>query len=111
MQGGHREGVTMRLGFFLLAAVLFARPTDVKTVTLICQPGWRAGAGGQYGGVGFNVDCDNGRGTVKLRGVTGTAYSVRMGVESDTIAADCAFTGDAATVDETCAGAVRLTIQ
>jgi len=101
----------MRLGFFLLAAVLFARPTDVKTVTLVCQPGWRAGGGGQYGGVGFNVACDNGRGTVKLRGVTGTAYSVRMGVESDTIAADCAFTGDAATVDETCAGVVRLTIQ
>ena len=101
----------MRLGFFLLAAVLFARPADVKTVTLICQPGWRAGAGGQYGGVGFNVGCDNGRGTVKLRGVTGTSYSVRMGVESDSIAADCFFPGDAATVDVTCADAVRLTIQ
>ena len=101
----------MRLGLLLLVAVLFARPTDVKTVTLICQPGWRAGAGGQYGGVGFNVDCDNGRGTVKLRGVTGTSYSVRMGVESDSIGADCFFPGDAATVDVTCAGVVRLTIQ
>ena len=100
----------MRLGFLLLVAVLFARPTDLKTVTLICQPGWRAGAGGQYGGVGFNVDCDNGRGTVKLRGVTGTSYSVRMGVESDSIAADCFFPGDASTVDVTCAE-VRITIQ
>lgn len=101
----------MRLGFFLLAVVVFARPTDVKTVTLICQPGWNAGAGGQYGGVGFDVHCDNGRGTARLRGVTGTTYSVRMGVESDTIAADCAFTGDAATVSETCAGVVQLSIQ
>ena len=101
----------MRLGFFLLAAVIFAgRPTDVKTVTLICQPGWRAGAGGQYGGVGFDVQCDNGRGTVKLRGVTGTTYSVRMGIESDSTAADCFFSGDAATVSEACASVVRITI-
>lgn len=100
----------MRLGFFLLAAVIFAgRPTDVKTVTLICQPGWRAGAGGQYGGSPFDVQCDNGRGSVRLRGVTGTTYSVRMGVESDSIGADCFFSGDAATVNEACV-AVRLSI-
>ena len=102
----------MRLGFFLLAAVIFAgRPADVKTVTLICQPGWRAGAGGQYGGVAFDVQCDNGRGTARLRGVSGTAYNVRMGVESDSIAADCAFGPDsAATVSVSCA-AVQLTIR
>ena len=100
----------MRLGFFLLAAVILAgRPTDLKTVTLTCQPGWRSGAGGQYGGVGFNVQCDNGRGTVKLRGVTGTGYSVRMGVESDEVGADCFYSGDAATVNESCL-AVRLSI-
>lgn len=101
----------MRLGFFLLAAVIFAgRPTNVKTVTLICQPGWRAGAGGTYGGVGFNVSCDNGRGQVRLGGVVGTTYSVRMGVESDSTAADCFFSGDSATVSETCASVVRINI-
>jgi len=100
----------MRLGLFLLGAVIFAgRPTDVKTVTLICQPGWRSGAGGQYGGVAFDVQCDNGRGTVKLRGVSGTTYSVRMGVESDSIAADCAFADSAPTVSVSCA-AVQLSI-
>lgn len=100
----------MRLGFFLLAAVIFgARPTDVKTVTVTCEQGWRAGAGGQYGGVAFNVQCANGRSNVKLRGVTGSTYSVRMGVESDSIAGDCAWSGDAATVSEVCA-AVHFSI-
>jgi hypothetical protein len=102
----------MRLGLCVLAAVIFAgRPTDVKTVTLICQPGWHAGAGGQYGGVAFDVSCNNGRGNVRLRGVSGTTYSVRMGVESDSTAADCAFSGDAAVVSQTCAGVVQLSIQ
>ena len=31
-------------------------PAGVKTVTLICKPGWRGGAGGQYGGQEARAD-------------------------------------------------------
>jgi len=81
-----------------------------KVVELICMPGWRAGAGGQYGGVGFDVTCSNGRGRARLVGTSGTGYSVRMGVESSSGAADCFFSGDEEIVDRTCA-AVRLSIR
>ena len=64
---------------------------------------------GQYGGVGFEVSCRNGRGHERLTGAAGTGYSVRVGVEGS-IGADCFYSGDAATVDETCA-AVRLTVR
>jgi len=81
-----------------------APPGDAaKTVTIVCQPGWRGSAGGVYGGVSFAVGCSNGRGNERLRGVTGTAYSIRMGVESSSVGVDCAFSGDSATVSETCA--------
>ena len=63
----------------------------------------------QFGATVKAVQCDNGRGTVKLRGVSGTTYSVRMGVESDSIAADCAFADSAPTVSVSCA-AVQLSI-
>ena len=91
------------------AIVTRAAAPDVKTVVLECQPGWRATAVGQYGGVGFEVSCRNGRGHERLLGAVGTAYSVRVGVEGD-VAADCFYPGDAATVDVSCA-AVRLTVR
>jgi len=84
--------------------------SEAKFVELICMPGWRAGAGGQYGGVGFDVNCSNGRGRVRLVGLSGSAYSVRMGVESPSGAADCFFSGDDEVVDRSC-GAVRLSIR
>jgi len=88
-----------------------AAPTrSVKTATLVCKPGWRGQAVGQYGGVGFAVSCNNGRGTERIAGTAGSAYAVRMGVESDAVGVDCAFSGDAPTVHETCAE-VRLTIR
>lgn len=100
----------IRVGVALLAAVIFAgKPANVKTVTLTCSPGWRASAGGQYGGVGFTIDCQNGRGTRRLVGTTGTTYSVRMGVESDAVGGDCFYSGDAQAVNETCLQ-VRLSI-
>jgi hypothetical protein len=90
------------------AAGPITRP-DTKTVTLDCSPGWRAGAGGSYGGVGFNLTCKNGRANAKLRGVSGTAYSIRMGVEGD-VAGDCFFSGDSDTADHTCIE-VRVSIR
>jgi hypothetical protein len=87
-----------------------APPGDVASaVTIVCQPGWRGSAVGVYGGVSFDVSCNNGRGVERLRGVTGTAYSIRMGVESSSVGVDCAFSGDGATVNESCA-AVQLRI-
>jgi len=81
-----------------------------KRVVLECTHGWRAGAGGSYGGVAFDVTCNNGRGQAILEGAVGTAYSVRVGVESASIGADCFFSGDSAIVSETCAE-VRLSIR
>ena len=88
------------------AAVAPAPRAEVKIIELICQPGWRGGAGGQYGGVPFDVFCSNGRGRVRVQGFTSTAYSGRMGVESPTGAADCFFSGDAATAQHACADVV-----
>jgi hypothetical protein len=96
------------LAFPLLAA---APPRSVKTATLQCMPGWRGQAVGVYGGVGFSVACNNGRGNERILGTAGTAWSFRMGIESDAVGADCAQSGDSATVDFTCAGAVQLTIR
>ena len=96
-----RMGVLVA-GILSVAAVPLAPRTDVKTVSLICSPGWRASAGGQYGGVGFTVDCRNGRGNARLVGTVGTAYNARVGVESESIGADCAFFGDAASASHTC---------
>lgn len=95
------------LAFPLLAA---APPRSVKTATLQCMPGWRGQAVGQYGGVGFSVQCNNGRGNDRIVDPAGTAWAVRIGVESDSIGADCAQQGDSETVDLTCAE-VRLTIR
>ena len=92
----------MILAMVLLSAIPLAPRTDVRTVTLICEPGWRAGAVGQVGGVSFSVQCQNGRGKARLVGVSGTTYSARVGVESDIVAADCFYSGDAAEVDVSC---------
>jgi hypothetical protein len=101
----------IRFGTVVLGlAMLAAAPTGVKSVTLICEPGWRGGAVGQYGGVGFSVQCDNGRGRVRLLGTSGTAYSTRIGIESDELAADCFFSGDDALVSRTC-GPIQLVIR
>jgi len=87
------------------------KPDDsTKTARLACKPGWRGTAVGEYGGVGFSVSCENGKGQTRLTGVVGTAYSVRMGVESDAVGVDCFFTGDSGNVRETCAE-VTLTIR
>ncbi len=90
--------------------VLVAAAPTVKTATLQCSPGWSGQAVGQYGGVSFFVSCNNGRGNERILGSVGTAWSYRMGVESDEIGADCAQSGDSATVDVSCAE-VRLTIR
>jgi len=82
-----------------------------KTVVLDCSHGWRSSAQGQYGGVGFTLFCQNGRDRQKLVDVTGTAYSVRIGAESESTALDCFFTGDAGGFNETCGGAVRITLK
>jgi hypothetical protein len=81
-----------------------------KRVVLDCARGFRASAGGAYGGVSFNVFCENGRGHAILNGTVGTAYTIRMGVENDSIGADCFFTGDSPLVNESCVGN-RITIR
>lgn len=81
-----------------------APPSDTAHVWLICTPGWRGSGGGSYGGVSFSVSCEHGRDHVRLTGVADTTYSVRMGAESEAVAVDCLFTGDAASVSESCAG-------
>ena len=81
-----------------------------KRATIACQPGWRGSAVGTYGGVIFGVSCQNGKGNTTINGVSGIDYSVRVGVESDSIAADCLFQGSSPTVHETCV-AVTLTIR
>jgi hypothetical protein len=95
------------LAFPLLAA---APARSVKTATLQCVPGWRGQAVGQYGGVGFSVSCNNGRGNARIVDPVGTTWAARIGVESDSIGADCAPSGDSETVDVMCAE-VRLTIR
>ena len=87
-----------------------APPTGVKSVVVQCQPGWRATAVGQYGGVSFAVSCQNGRGNGRLTGTVGTAYGMRVGVESEIGAGDCAYSGDAATVEVSCLD-VRISIR
>jgi hypothetical protein len=87
-----------------------APPGGVKTITLSCSRGWRGSAVGQYGGIGFWVSCENGRARQRITGVTGTAYSTRVGVESDEVGADCFYSGDALTVNESCLQ-VRLSIR
>ena len=83
--------------------------TSTKFVWMTCRPGWRGSAGGVYGGEGFFVSCNRGRGLARLTGAVGTTYSIRMGVESPSTGLDCFFSGDSATVNESC-GAVPLTI-
>jgi len=87
-----------------------ARDATRKTVAMQCVTGWRGSAVGQYGGVGFSVSCNNGRGVGHLNGTSGTAYAARVGVESASVALDCAFSGDAATAEHSC-GPVVLTIE
>ena len=103
---------TRTLALVLLAFPLLSAAPAVKTATLQCTPGWRGQAVGQYGGVGFSVSCNNGRGNERILGSSGTAWAFRMGVENDAIGAgDCAQSGDSTSVDFTCANAVRLTIR
>jgi len=86
-------------------------PTTSKTVQLSCKNGWRGSIGGLYGGVSFSLDCNYDRNSIVIDGVSGTAYSARMGAESfEHGAVDCFFTGDSAQVHESCAE-VRLTIR
>jgi hypothetical protein len=92
----------IHLAVFLLSVIPLAPRTDVRTVTLICGQGWQAGAVGQVGGVSFSVQCQNGRGKARLVGVSNTSYGARVGVESDIVAADCFYSGDAAVVDVSC---------
>lgn len=82
-----------------------------RMAILDCGLGWRASAQGQYGGAGFALSCQNGRGQQRLVGVTGTAYSVRIGAESSSTAIDCFLQGDAATVNETCGGVVQFIVR
>jgi len=91
------------------AAASYAAPPNVKNIVIDCEPGWRGTAVGQYGGVGFEVSCNNGRGHERLTGWSGTAYSFRMGVEG-AVGADCVYADDAPTVDVTCV-AVRFTVR
>jgi hypothetical protein len=90
-----------------------AAPPDgsQKTAILDCGHGWRGSAQGQYGGAGFTLSCQSGRDRQRLDGVAGTTYSVRMGAESESTALDCFFTGDAASVNETCGGVVRISVR
>ena len=107
---------TIRNGVFGLTIVAFAVGTlalttgleaappvrSSKRVVIDCKPGWRGGAGGSYGGVAFDVTCNNGKGQISIGGTVGTAYTIRMGVESSSIGADCAFSGDSPTVNVSC---------
>lgn len=79
-----------------------AAPDPSVTVVLQCRPGWQATSVGQYGGVGFEVSCRNGRGQQRLTGMAGSAYTVRTGVESSSIGGDCFWSGDAPSVSESC---------
>jgi hypothetical protein len=89
--------------FALTTGPQAARPDgSSKRVVIACRPGWRGGAGGTYGGVPFDVSCNNGRGQTTIAGTVGTAYSIRMGVESATTGADCFFSGDSPVVGESC---------
>ena len=85
-----------------------AGPPVSKTVELKCRPGWRASAAGSYGGVSFGLACNNGRARVSIEEPGGTNYSVRVGVESETTAFDCFFSGDSAVVNESCADVMLL---
>ena len=103
----------LTFGSLALMTGLNAAPRPVrssKRIVIDCAPGWRAGAGGSYGGVPFDVSCSNGKGHLFIDGMVGTAYSIRMGVENAQIGGDCAWSGDSPTVDQTCI-AVRLTIR
>ena len=101
---------TVLVGMVALLPSSVAAPPSGKIVELICGQGLRAGAGGSYGGVSFNIACDNGRSRIRIAETGATDYSVRMGVESDTTAFDCFFSGDAVVVNENCAG-VQLRIR
>ena len=87
-----------------------AAPQGTKTVVLQCTNGWLATAGGQYGGVFFQLSCRNGKSQARLSDTDGTAYTIRTGVESSSIGADCFHSGEAETVSETCAD-VRISIR
>ena len=79
-----------------------AAPAPSVTVVLQCGNGWQGTAVGQYGGIGFGVTCRNGKAQQRLTGMTGSAYTVRTGVQSSSIGADCAWSGDAPSVSESC---------
>ena len=106
------------VGTLIVAAMLLISfdapavpPEDTsKKIQLICKPGWNGGAVGEYGGVTFGLACQNGRATTMIDNTVGTAYTIRMGVENESAAFDCLFTGDAQNVNETCVE-VRITIR
>src|SRR5262245_21667571 len=101
-----------RLGMTVIAATAavpilpqarpLAAPAPSVTVAIQCRQGWQGFAGGQYGGVGFEVSCRNGKSQQRLTGITGTGYTVRAGVESSSLGGDCFWSGDASSVSETC---------
>lgn len=99
-------------GALAISAPIEAAPPDSgkKQVQLACKPGWRGSVAGQYGGVSFGLACDNGRSTAILDGTVGTAWSARIGVESETGAYDCFLSGDSAVVQERCVD-VRISIK
>jgi hypothetical protein len=104
--------VALAFGTLALTTGPQAAPPDrsSKRVVIDCAQGWRGGAGGTYGGVAFDVTCNNGKGQTTIDGTVGTAYSIRMGVENSSIGADCAFSGDSPTVNVSCID-VRLSIR
>ena len=96
----------------LPAAAPQAAPRDktTKIVKLTCKNGWRGTALGEYGGVPLSISCNYDRATTTLSGTAGTAYVIRVGVETFGGAVDCFFPGDSPRVNESCGG-VRLSIR
>lgn len=81
-----------------------------KVARITCPSGVSASAVGTYGGNTFGVACP-GQNRANLS-PTSTAWSVRMGVETQAGAWDCAFSGDSPTVLVTCGlGGATLTIE
>lgn len=80
-----------------------------KLVTITCGQGQRSSAQGNYGGAGFGVACPGG-GKKQVIVPSGTAWNMRIGVEDQTAAYDCFFSGDSPTVSVNCVGTI-VTIQ
>jgi hypothetical protein len=92
---------------FIGSIVSAASPPGTKTVRINCGPSQSASAIGTYGAATFGVACRGG--PIEQIVPSGTVWSVRIGVETETTAYDCAFSGDSPTVSVDCVGVV-LTI-